>query len=389
MSVQANPTVPLASTSNTAIAPVRVAPFATRWKRWVSASLGERRAKALHQIQWATTEELTDRRFTWAEKTSAWRRGFTAESAAMYGFPRADWGDYVSDYIRENIAWLINGAPQLFDQKLVLKHLLITHGFPQPEAFALVARAGTGAQLDPLGKGTRLVSLSQLEEAMRADGGHFIVKPQDLGGGMGVALVTAREGKLMRRRRGAWAPYAFKPVPRTLLVERQLSQHEFWHGLYPEAANTMRLLTMWTPGEPEPFIAVAAQRIGTVRSAPTDNFAQDGLAVPIRLDTGTLGPAQLIPTSGRPPRYTQHPESGVQIDGVRLPFWDRICETALAAARVVGFARYVGWDLLVDPHGTPIIIEGNTNAGVQILQMDGGLLKNPRVRRFYQSLGVM
>jgi hypothetical protein len=387
MSLHANPPVPLTSTPP--IAPVRAAPSAARWKRWVSASLGERRTKALHQLQWATTAELTDRRFTWAEKRSAWRKGFTAESAAMYGFPRTDWGDYVSDYIRENIAWLINGAPQFFDQKLVLKHLLITHGFRQSEAFALVARAGTGAQLDPLGNRSRLVSLAELEEAMRADGGQFIVKPQDGAEGVGVALVTERDGTLMRRRRGAWAPYSIKPVPRTLLVERQLTQHPFWQAFFPEAANTMRLLTMWTPGEAEPFIAVAAQRIGTVRSAPTDNFAQGGLAVPIRLDTGTLGPAQLIPTSSRAARFAQHPENGVAIEGVQLPFWDRICATALAAARVVGFARYVGWDLLVDPEGTPMIIEGNTNAGVQILQMDGGLLKNPRVRRFYQSLGVI
>jgi hypothetical protein len=90
-----------------------------------------------------------------------------------------------------------------------------------------------------------------------------------------------------------------------------------------------------------------------------------------------------------PPQFTHHPESGVPIEGVQLPFWDSICDTVLGAARVVGFARYVGWDVLVDTHGTPIIIEGNTNAGVQILQMDGGLLKNPRVRRFYESLGVL
>jgi len=355
--------------------------------RALNAALGPRLYRLLRRSQWAATTEMRDRRFTWSEKMRSWRHGFLADSAALYDFPRNDWREYLSDYVRENQGVLINGAPGLFDQKLMLRSLLLRHGFAQAETFALIGRAD--AQLDPLGIATRLVSLAQLDEAMRLDGGPFIVKPQDSGYGYGVALVETREGQLVRRRGQTSRPYAARPARTTTLIERVVPQHAFWSELYPQAANTMRLLTLWTPGEPAPFIAAAGQRIGASDTAPTDNFHGGGMAAPIDLETGTLGYAVRRKPSGRPERLIHHPESGARIEGVRLPHWDVVRETVLAAASVLGIARYVGWDVLVDAAGTPVIIEGNSNTGVRVLQLNGGLMKNPATRRFYEACGVL
>jgi hypothetical protein len=151
----------------------------------------------------------------------------------------------------------------------------------------------------------------------------------------------------------------------------------------------MRLLTMWTPGDPAPFIAAAGQRIGTSDTAPTDNFSGGGIGAPIDLETGRLGEARRRTASGRPVHLTHHPESGARIAGALLPHWDQIRETVLRAASAMGLARYVGWDVLVDASGTPVIIEGNSNTGVHVLQLDGGLLRNPSVRKFYETCGVI
>src|SRR5215212_8753294 len=90
-------------------------------KRLLSMTLGARRYRALRQAQWAAATEWRDPRFTWRKKVGAWRRGFTADSAALYEFPRADWQDYLSDYVRENQGVLLNAVPQFFDQKLMLR----------------------------------------------------------------------------------------------------------------------------------------------------------------------------------------------------------------------------------------------------------------------------
>ena len=356
-------------------------------KRLLRAALGPRAYRALRQVQWCAMADYRDRRFSWSEKLWAWRRGFTADSAALYEFPREDWREYLSDYVRENPAAAINAVPQFFDQKLMLRALLLRHGFAQAETVALIGRAD--AQIDPLGAGSRLVSLTELQEALSRDGGPFIVKPQDSGFGYGVAMIEARAGALVKRRGRKVAAYTVAPARTTTLVERVISQHEFWARFCPESSNTLRVLTVWTPGDPAPIIAAAAQRIGASDTAPTDNFHGGGMAAPIDLETGVLGHARRRAASGRPERLTHHAETGVRIEGARLPDWEAIRRTTLAAASLVGVARYVGWDILVDTSGTPVIIEGNANTGVHILQLGGGLLRNPAVRRFYETCGVL
>jgi len=356
-------------------------------KRVLSAALGPRVYRALRQTQWCVFSDYRDRRFSWPEKMWAWRRGFTADSVALYGLSDANWREFLSDYVRENQGVTINPIPQFFDQKLMLRALLLAHGFAQAETLALIGRVD--AQLDPLSPGSRLVPLADVEALLRADGGPFIVKPQDSGFGYGVALVESRDGVLMKRRGHRATPYRVQPSKSTTLVERVIPQHEFWARFFPESSNTMRLLTLWTPGESAPFIAAAGQRIGASDTAPTDNFHGGGLAAPIDLESGRLGSAVTRDPQGRPRRVTHHPESGAAIEGVRLPHWDRIRETVLRAASVVGIARYVGWDVLVNSDGVPVIIEGNANTGVHILQLGDGLLKNPAVRQFYQLAGVL
>ena len=365
----------------------RSAPPKGRLTRSLRAALGPRGYALLRRAQWAAVTELRDPRFTWSEKLWAWRRGFLADSVALFELTEDTWRDYLSDYARENRAVLANGLPQLFDNKLALRTLLLQHGFPQAETFALIGRAD--AQLRPLHPEARIVPLNELEDAMRVDGGPFIVKPQDSGFGHGVALVETRDGVLVRRRGQDVRPYRVVPSKTSTLVERAVPQHAFWRTLFPESANTMRLLTMWTPGEPAPFIAAAGQRIGASDTAPTDNFAGGGMAAAIDLDTGRLGQAVRRTSSARPERLTHHPESGARIAGIELPHWDRIRQTVLRAATILGVARYVGWDVLVDESGAPVIIEGNSNTGVHILQLGGGLLKNPAARRFYEASGVV
>jgi hypothetical protein len=380
-------TVGLSSAAVASSAGTTRRPRVSGLRRVLTAALGPRMYHALRQAQWAATSDFRDRRYSWSEKLWAWRRGFTASSAALYDFPRQDCREYLSDYVRENQGVTINAVPQVFDQKLMLRAVLLHHGFAQAETVALVGLAD--AQLDPLGPGSRLASLSELEEMLRLDGGPFIVKPQDSGFGYGVSLVEARNGELVKRRGHRSTPFHVKPWRASTLIERAIPQHEFWVRLFPESANTMRLLTMWTPGDAEPFIAAAAQRIGASDTAPTDNFHGGGTAAPIDLASGTLGAARGFAADGRALRLSSHAETGASIEGVTLPFWKEIRETVLRAAKLFGIARYVGWDVLVNADGIPVIIEGNANTGIHILQLDRGLLKDPAARRFYEMFGVL
>jgi hypothetical protein len=107
--------------------------------------------------------------------------------------------------------------------------------------------------------------------------------------------------------------------------------------------------------------------------------------------TGRMGIGRMHPLKGKraETRFTHHPDTGVPIEGAVVPHWDRVCDTVLRAAKTLAVHRYVGWDVVVDTTGTPMIIEGNGNTDVNLLQVHGGLLTDPAVRRFYEKCGVV
>jgi hypothetical protein len=91
----------------------------------------------------------------------------------------------------------------------------------------------------------------------------------------------------------------------------------------------------------------------------------------------------------REQRFTHHPDTGAPIAGAVLPGWERVLDVVLRAAASVPFNRMAGWDVLVDREGEPVILEANGNSDVNLLQVHGGLLADPRTRQFYNSFGVL
>jgi len=324
------------------------------------------------------------------DKLWAWAHGFRADSAALYDLRRNDPRDYLNDYTRLFRCININPLRALFDEKLLLRAFLLQRGFAQAETVALISNGCV--QIRPFDESGHYVDLAALERWLIEDGGRFIVKPSDGYYGNGVYLLEVRDGALVRRRGTELQPFHFVGLGRvTTLVERVVEQGAFWRTLFPGSANTVRAITMWTLGDREPFLAAAVQRIGTLHTMPTDNWRAGGIAAPVDLESGRLGVGRIHPHKGKrqEQRFTQHPDSGAQIEGAVLPHWDRVRDTVLRAAASLAVNRYVGWDVLVDDAGRPVIIEGNGNTGVTIVQVNGGMLASPAIRRFYETCGVI
>lgn len=55
-----------------------------------------------------------------------------------------------------------------------------------------------------------------------------------------------------------------------------------------------------------------------------------------------------------------HPDTGLAIEGFRLPFWEEACQLAREAARAFLPLRFVGWDIALTPTGS-VLIEANWN----------------------------
>lgn len=170
---------------------------------------------------------------------------------------------------------------------------------------------------------------------------------------------------------------------RTFLVTELLTQSRFAHELYPDAINTVRVVTM--RDDEGPFIAFAVQRIGNERSRPTDNLNQGGLCALVDLTTGTLGPARQLETDRSPVAYATHPDTGAPIEGRVIPGWDEVATTLLIAMEEFPRLRYVGWDVVLQDDG-PLVLEGNSYPGVQVAQLHEPLRQHPRIAAFFTSI---
>ena len=322
-------------------------------------------------------------------KLKAWSNGYRTDSFLIYNVTNETNNDYVNDDVLENRCTKLNASREYFHHKFAFRSVLKHAGVAQPETIALIAHERI--LLNPLGPDRRYVTAHELEDFLLGDGGSFIVKPEAGYRGVGISLLRGGDAGLVRQRGRLCEAFRMSHVPPVALIERVVPQGPFWMALFPGTGNTIRVLTGWMPGEPQPIILRAVQRIGTADTVPTDNWSGGGVCAIVDLESGRLGPGRVNPLKSKSPvrQYETHPDTGARIEGAILPHWDRIRETVLRASTSSPLNRYVGWDVLVDDEGTPVIVEASGRSDLDLLQIHGGLLADPAAKRFFQASGVI
>lgn len=171
------------------------------------------------------------------------------------------------------------------------------------------------------------------------------------------------------------------------VFQQRVRQHEYAREINPYAVNTLRVVTI-NPSDREPFVASVVHRFGTEAEAPTDNWLPDGYVAPVDRTSGELGRLFAVADDGPGCQSSSvHRESGVEVQGRRVPCWDAVVDVALTMAEVHAPLRYVGWDIVLQEDGTPIVLEGNAKPHLVMQQIDGrGLLEDDRVRAFVAGL---
>jgi hypothetical protein len=168
-----------------------------------------------------------------------------------------------------------------------------------------------------------------------------------------------------------------------------VEQAPYADSLFPEATNTLRVMTLWDDERGEPFVSGAVHRIGTRASAPVDNWSRGGLSAELRSD-GTLGPgAQWLPSEGRVHWFEDHPDTGARIQGTEVPDWAGVRESLLEMAAEFPYLPRLGWDVVLTGEGEFAVLEVNAHAATRTFQVHGPLLSDPRTRRFYERHGSL
>ncbi|WP_120004690.1 sugar-transfer associated ATP-grasp domain-containing protein [Nesterenkonia muleiensis] len=364
--------------------PAGVPSRAAKTYRYRRRQFGAGRRFLRKEFRWET--EWSNRKPDW------WRKGFLSRSVTLYGLEE---GNDPSLYI--------NDVQRYFRTKrMVSPHLqeVLNNKF---SFFLLVKSLGldsdvvdllglhTRGHVHPFPQSRRIPLEDFLAEALE-ERGHIFVKPLHGAEANGVrSMKVTEDGYRMDGRPSGIEEMAdwVRDFPRPVLFEAAIVQHPEQAGLNPHSTNTIRLLTMPdVTGDHSPFIIRASQRIGSERSGHIDNWTKGGLSANVELETGILSAAAQLPEGDELQWFAEHPDSGARIQGHQVPFWEEAKELVLEAARRLAFMEYIGWDIVITESG-PVILEANINSGMNVLQVHGPLLADPRAAAYYKARGVV
>lgn len=352
--------------------------------------------------------ELEDRsRISWprSRRLWLWRRGFLTRSDILYDLDEDTVDDYLSDYQRFVGTRLINGTWSFaLKNKLMChwlmqpfdRHRMAIHGLLRNGHFHPIDRlTSTTLQVsDPVGGTTQTLTetdanrgpCEQVVARLESDS-HLVLKWIHGGGGNNVLVCTYENGEY-RINETVYSRNGFLERLRDLqdyLVCEYVDQHEFSSRLYPDAPNTIRILTMYDQHRGEPYVPAAIHRIGTNDSRPMDNFMQGGLSAGIDLTSGELGPAAQLTDDGQLAWHDVHPDTNTRIAGSRIPGWAEMLDRVRSFADLHAYIPYIGWDVIVAGEGNFTVIEANSYPGLHSIQAHTPLLADDRARQFYRD----
>lgn len=134
-------------------------------------------------------------------------------------------------------------------------------------------------------------------------------------------------------------------------IEEPIIQHSDMNKLYPDAINTVRLITFIKDNEVK--ILGATLRIGN--GGYVDNAGSGGIFASIDINTGELDSVAFDKVGNK---LNKHPITGTKIEGFQIPLWSEVIDICKEAALKIPDVRTVGWDVALTEEG-PVLIEGN------------------------------
>ncbi|HKI32749.1 MAG TPA: alpha-L-glutamate ligase-like protein [Gemmataceae bacterium] len=270
---------------------------------------------------------------------------------------------------RRNAACILDHNPRalypLVDDKLRMHHLCRRIGVPTPDVYAVVG------------------SHSELRRLPQTVGerGDFVVKPNRGSAGRGVLVLTGRDGRDFVRHNGERlrfeqmrqhlsdilsGMYSLAGRPDQALLQQRVRLHPIFEAVSYKGIPDIRVILY--RNEP----AMAMLRLPTKESNGRANLHQGGIGTGVDLASGFTHHAVQ-----RNRMVVEHPDTGVPVIGLRVPYWREVLDMSRRVAEAVRLG-YVGVDIVVDVAQGPMLLEANARPGLAI-QIANGRGLTPRL----------
>lgn len=274
---------------------------------------------------------------------------------------------------------LINGLNDrllfpLVDDKLLTKRAALEHKISVPE---LITSISTQRDVSPL--------LHQLEGEE-----DFVTKPAKGSGGRGILVIDRLDQEFVylsnqtTLQRNEFAQYLSNVLgglfslggqPDTVMVERKVKFDKVLSRFSYQGIPDLRVIVY------RGFPVLAMARLATKRSKGKANLHQGAIGVGIDLLSG-----KALSGVGKNKTIDTHPDTGLKIADLEVPYWMDILSLATSCYEVTGLG-YLGADIVIDAEKGPTLLELNARPGlaIQVANMIGLEHRTKIVEEIYKQ----
>jgi len=280
----------------------------------------------------------------------------------MWGFKFSEYAEFLNKNERNKVYLRKNGSAGrlLADSKLKTKRVLEKAGVGVPK---LIKRFKNTEEIDNF-------EWERLE-------GNFVIKPVTGYGGEGIVVI---------KKRGKWAgewlkmdgekvtttdlkmhcreilggKYSLHGMTDMVLVEERIKIHPLFFALTRTGTPDIRVIIY------NKVPVMAMFRIPTEKSRGKANLQQGAIGLGIDLATGitTFG----IEGKGEELKriYDFNKKKKIKVNGIKIPFWREILETAIKCQEAIPSLGFMGVDVVLDKEKGPMVLEVNARPGLSI-----------------------
>lgn len=309
-------------------------------------------------------------------------RGFYSSNYIQYNLEENDIKDYVSEYQFRKTKFINKDLYYILDNKIVFNKMIENY-VKTAKNLSIIS----DGNIFPLEDDNKIKSVEDIISYLETEGNIILKRYIGTSCGIGI-LILKKTGDVITINGEEITFNNLKQFIKKLdqyLICEYVNQSEYGNSLYRDTVNTIRILTMMDPYDKEPFIASAVQRIGRKKSVPVDN---GGFSAKVDIESGKLGKAVEHKNKKELIWFSNHPETGAKIEGKVVPNWSNVKEQLINLHKKLPYLHYVGWDV-VPLEDDILIIEGNNVPQLEFMQIQEPLLKNDRVKRFYEFHNIV
>jgi alpha-L-glutamate ligase-like protein len=276
---------------------------------------------------------------------------------------------------RRNAEYTLRYNPRrlypLVDDKLATKQLAQNAGIAVPELYGIVEQ---------------IYQVRTLPEMLKQYS-DFVVKPAHGSGGDGILIISGRSRQMYRKTNGSLMSqedlgyhvsnilsgvYSLGGQPDRALIEYRVRPDPLFEAISYQGVPDIRVIVFL--GVP----VMSMVRLPTLMSGGRANLHQGALGAGIDITNGIT-----LTAVWRNDIFTEHPDTGNRVTGVRIPGWEALLRLAAHCYQLTGLG-YQGVDIVLDKDKGPLILELNARPGLNIqIANHSGLL--PRLNLVEQN----